>query len=211
VERVGDPPDILVHGVAIKRYPCCSEAHPAIDAILELVARHRIEAGEVEVIEVGVNSLIPQVLSHHAPRTGTDGMFSMEYCMAVAVLDRQVGLAQFSDARSGDAALQALSGRVRMYVRSDLADPADAFNLASLVSVRLKDGRVLQHEVKAAKGTPDNPLSESELLAKFRACAADVIPPPALGEAAERLLNLEHQDTIAPLMDLLVGSRARTR
>lgn len=208
VDRVGDPPDILVHGVALKRYPCCSEAHPAIDAILELVGTHGFQARDVEAIEVGVNSVIPAVLSYDAPRTGTAGMFSMEYCMAVSVLDRRVGLAQFADARAADEALQALMRRVRMYVRPELADRANAFNLASIVTVHLRDGRVLQHEVKTAKGTPTNPLSEAELLGKFRECAAGVLAPPAIEEAAERLLGLEVQASVVPLMALLTGPGA---
>jgi 2-methylcitrate dehydratase PrpD len=210
-EAVGDPPDILAHGVAIKRYPCCSEAHPAIDAMLELAAAHRIAAPEVEAIEVGVNPIIAAVLSQHAPESGAAGMFSMEYCMAAALLDRRVGLGQFSDARARDPELRSLLGRVRMYVRPDLADRADAFNLASLVTVRLRDGRVLRREVKAAKGTPANPLSESELTEKFRACADGVLPSAAVEEAIDRLLTLERQPSIAPLAAVLLGVGAPPR
>jgi len=205
-EHVGDPPDILTHGVALKRYPCCSEAHPAIDALLELVSAHRLGAREVEAIEVGTNALIPAVLSQHAPRTGTQGMFSMEYCMAAGVLDGRMGLSQFTDARALDPELQALLPRVRPYVRPELADRAHAFDLASLVTVRLRDGRVLRHEVKAAKGTPANPLSETELLEKFRDCATGSLSPDAIAEAAERLLTLEAQASISRLILLLAGA-----
>jgi 2-methylcitrate dehydratase PrpD len=70
---------------------------------------------------------------------------------------------------------------------------------------------MLRHEVKAAKGTPANPLSESELTEKFRACADGVLPSAAVEEAIDRLLTLERQPSIAPLAAVLLGVGTPTR
>jgi 2-methylcitrate dehydratase PrpD len=48
----------------------------------------------------------------------------------------------------------------------------------------LRDGRVLEQEVEYPKGDPENPLSDSELVAKARSFAADGTADEAASFAA---------------------------
>ena len=74
--------------------------------------------------------------------------------------------------------------RVRIAVSLDPA-LADAYprKRAANVTVRLKDGRVLERHQPTRKGDPDMPLSDGELSAKFRELAG-----PAVGSAATETL-----------------------
>ena len=56
---------------------------------------------------------------------------------------------------------------------------------AAVVTVELTDGRTLTHRVAANSGTPDNPMTDDDLAAKFTDNAA-----PRLGaDGAARLLD----------------------
>jgi 2-methylcitrate dehydratase PrpD len=102
----------------------------------------------------------------------------------VTWLDGWPGLDAFSDARAARADVQALLRRV--VVREARSGEEE-------VELVFADGARARATERLARGNPENPLSETERLAKVRACAA-----PGLGSAgAERLI-----DTVARLESL---------
>jgi 2-methylcitrate dehydratase PrpD len=100
------PLDILKPGIAIKQYPCCGSTHPAIDAVLALIAEHAVTADDVERVDAFIH---PRRLAHTDrpdPVSALDAKFSVQYCLARALLDGCLRLDPFE----GDAHRQ---GRVR--------------------------------------------------------------------------------------------------
>ncbi len=71
------------------------------------------------------------------------------------------------------------------------------------VTVRLRDGSAYSHEVLTNKGKPGNRLSKEELIAKYRACAADAISQDRIDRSLEMLGRLEKLRDISELMDVL--------
>ena len=70
-------------------------AHPPGHGVmLDLIrsARHSARAGEAGA--VGTNQNMPNALIHHRPRTELQAKFSMEFCMAILLLERRAGLAR---------------------------------------------------------------------------------------------------------------------
>ncbi len=66
--------------------------------ILRLIREHRIKAGDVKRVRVGTNSNMPNALIHHRPRNELQAKFSMEFCMAILLLEGRAGLNEFTDA-----------------------------------------------------------------------------------------------------------------
>src|SRR3984893_2949404 len=90
-----EPLDIMAPGIAIKQYPCCGSTHPAIDAMLDLVRAHRLTPENVAHV---VSWTHPRRLAHtHRPslRSALDAKFSVQYCLARALVDGQVVLSHF--------------------------------------------------------------------------------------------------------------------
>lgn len=193
---LGTPFAILSPGVSMKPYPCCYLTHRCIDAILYLAMEHGIRAEDVELVECRTSEFVPQVLIHSQPKAALEGKFSMQYCMAIALLDRQVGLKQFTDEKVLDPKAQELLKRVK-FVHPEGA----SFNEA--VTIKLKDGRELCHEVANPKGDPQNPMTDEELTAKYRGCANIVLSPQETQNSLEMVSHLEDLKDIAEIMDLL--------
>jgi 2-methylcitrate dehydratase PrpD len=80
-----------------------------------------------------------------------------------------VGLGDFTTERLNDPAIHALGARIEV-ITDDNADPA-AFTPARAVAA-LSDGREISVTVEAQLGSPGNPLSSEEHLAKAQACLA---------------------------------------
>jgi len=195
-EGLGAPFDILSPGVSMKPYPCCYLTHRCIDAILYLIREYGIRAEDVELVECRTSEFLPQVLIHSQPRAALEGKFSMQYCMAIALLDGQVGLNQFTDEKVLDPKAQELLKRVKL-----VHPEGTSFNEA--VTIRLKDGRDLCHEVASPKGDPQNPLTDEELAAKYRDCAGIVLSPEDTQNSFDMVSHFEDLENVCKLMDLL--------
>ena len=119
-------------------------------------------------IECRVNKSVPNILVHHVTQSGQEGKFSMEYSLAVCLLDRWAGLAQYTSERARDPVLLPMMHRVDVVVDDSI--PVDMAFFPSVVTVSLADGRQLRKRVDVPKGYPSLPLSVEEVIAKARDC-----------------------------------------
>lgn len=172
--------EILDTGITVKLYPSCAGTHPTLDALLDLRAREGFTADDVESVAIGVDAIVPTILLYDRPSTGLEGKFSMPFCAAAAIVDGFVGVETFDAARIADPRIVAVQARVTMTIDDTLDRSAPSLTQAR-VTVRLKNGKEVSASANGARGYPTRPASDTELDAKFVACARG-----ALGDAAAR-------------------------
>src|SRR5712664_2294010 len=95
--RLGKPWTFVSPGVSLKPYPSGCLTHPAMTELARLIETNNIQAAQVEKVDVGANHNMTTTLLHHQPKTGLEAKFSMEFCMAILLLERKAGLGEFSD------------------------------------------------------------------------------------------------------------------
>jgi 2-methylcitrate dehydratase PrpD len=86
------------YGLKAKIHPCCASVHTAVDALLFLKRKYRFEAGDVESIDVLVNRVSYDNLRYPDPKTDTEARFSMQWAIALALLQDRLRLADFTPA-----------------------------------------------------------------------------------------------------------------
>jgi 2-methylcitrate dehydratase PrpD len=206
VKDLGHPFELLATGVAIKQYPCCAFTHRALDAMLTLVQQHALSADDVVAVECRVGRPTMEVLIHTRPQTGLEGKFSMQYCLAAALLDKRIGLLSFSDEKVRRPAARQLFERVAMTLHPEAErHGTGGEELPVTVSVALKDGRSLSAQIEHPKGHPANPLSAIALQDKFEDCAYGVLERPDIRRVIELVQGLEQVEDIGALMDVLMA------
>jgi 2-methylcitrate dehydratase PrpD len=206
--RLGAPYFMQTPGISIKPYPSGSLSHPAQDLILDLVREHDLTAPQIERIEVGTNSNVPNALIYPMPKNALEGKFSIPFCMAVAVLERKAGIAQFQDRKVRDPRIVALMKRVQLYVDDEL-EKLGYDQVRSRVRIILKNGAIIEGRYDVARGHPEKPMTWSELAEKFSDCAALVVPKRQAQEAIELVARIEKLDSLEPLMRALRGRGER--
>jgi 2-methylcitrate dehydratase PrpD len=206
--RLGAPYFMQAPGLSIKPYPSGSLSHPAQDLILDLVREHDLTAAQIERIEVGTNSNVPNALIYPMPKNALEGKFSIPFCMAVAVLERKAGIAQFQDRKVRDPRIVALMKRVQLYVDDEL-EKLGYDQVRSRVRIILKNGAIIEGRYDVARGHPEKPMSWSELAEKFSECAALVLPKQQAQEAIALVGRIEKLDSLEPLMRALRGRDER--
>jgi len=158
--------------VAFKPYACGTMTQPYVDCAIEL-ARDGVKADDIVsmVCDVGegtVHRLWEPLPLKQNPPNGYAGKFSTPYCIAVGFIDGDAGLGQFTDERTQDPAARALAGKVSFVVDPDNPYPNQ---FTGHIRATLKDGRVIEKRRANMRGGAHDPLSQADILAKFRANA----------------------------------------
>lgn len=207
VAHLGDADEPLrVRRISIKPHASCRHTHAPIDAAL--ILRGQLPGGAViAAVQVSTYKAALTLCDKPEPRTSADAKFSLQFCVASALLCGRVGLAEFSDTALTDNTMRALLPRIEVAV-----DPAREAAYpgcwSAAVSVTLADGRSFQATQERPKGDPENPLTVPELEAKFRGLAAMGGLP---NTQIERLLDwLRTLASPAPLDPLPLRDLARS-
>ena len=205
---LGSPYFMKQPGISIKPYPSGSLSHPAQDLILDLVKEHDVKAENIERVEVGTNSNVPNALIYPMPKTALEGKFSIPFCMAIAVLERKAGIAQFQDRKVRGKKVVELMKRVTLYVDEEL-ERLGYDQVRSRVRVRLKDGRVLEGRYDDARGHPAKPMSWAELTEKFRDCAGLVLSRKNIDETIRLVEQFQDLKSLRPLIRALTNGHGK--
>jgi 2-methylcitrate dehydratase PrpD len=169
--KLGNPWTFHSPGVSIKPHPSGSLTHPGMAVMLDLITRHDLRPQQVKRVTVGTNSNMPNALIHHRPVNELQAKFSMEFCMAILLLERRAGLEQFTDEVVNRPDVQAMIGKVGFGVHPE-AEAAGFDKMTTIIEIELNDGKIIKGQADFGKGSPANPMSDDELSQKFRQCAA---------------------------------------
>ena len=198
--HLGRPWTFVSPGISIKPHPSGSLTHPAMGAFLDLVVAHDIRPGNVDRVRIGTNRHMPNALIHHRPHNELQAKFSMEFCLAILLLERRAGLAEFTDEVVERPDVQDMIGRITFEADPD-ADHGGFREMTSIIEVHLVDGRILVTKAEFAKGSPMNPMPDEELVTKFLGCVRWAGGSEVIGrEVAQRTLALEEEPTIRGLL-----------
>jgi 2-methylcitrate dehydratase PrpD len=169
--RLGAPWTFASPGISIKPHPSGSLTHPGMTEMRKLIAKHDIKPGDVVSVRVGTNQNMPNALIHHRPTNELQAKFSMEFCIAILLVDRKAGLAEFNDATVNRADVKAMIERIDFGVHPE-AEAAGYDKMTTIIEITLKDGRRIEGRADFGKGSPANPMSFDEVAEKFLDCAA---------------------------------------
>ncbi|MGH7123119.1 MAG: MmgE/PrpD family protein [Stellaceae bacterium] len=200
LDDLGRPLAVEKYGLEPKCYPCCAGAHRALDGLLELQAAHHFDAEDVERIDTLVGWGNASSLLYPEPQQEMEARFSMQYCIAAALLGHGLRLSDFVLSAIRRPEARRLFSRITMrtHPRGDAEAPAE--RKPAEISIHLKDGRVLSAKIQHARGTMFRPFSVSELDEKFRDCAQGLLPPDSYAALRDQLLGIEGLSSIRPVM-----------
>lgn len=169
--KLGNPWTFHFPGVSIKPHPSGSLTHPGMAVMMKLILEHDIKPDRVKRVAVGTNHNMPNALIHHQPRNELQAKFSMEFCMAILLLERKGGLEQFSDEVVNRPDVQAMIRKVHFGVHPE-AEAAGFDKMTTIIEIELDNGNMIKGQADFGKGSPANPMTDEELSEKFRQCAA---------------------------------------
>ena len=187
----------------IKNWPAEYHAQSAIDAALQL--REQIGGpGTIDRVLIETFDAAVEIIADPEkwrPKTRETADHSLPYCVAVALQDGEVGLAQFSERRIADPTLLDMVSRVE--VRPDAGlDARYPASTPNRITVTTRDGQEAFREVEFPKGHSGNPMTDDEVESKFRRLADGELAPDRQAEMLRRLWALEVEADLPSLLAL---------
>ena len=185
------------YGTSFKPYACCRFSHQLVDAVLDVVAKHKIKGDDIEEAVVRIYRTAYETLftpheTRYRPKTVVDAQFSIPYTVAVAVLYGRPLPHHFTDEMIRDAGVLALTARVKG-VPDEEYEMQYPERYPTEITFRLKDGREVKGFNDLPSGDPINPIYEREpgrfereITEKFRVLVAAV---PGYAERVDEIIE----------------------
>ncbi len=197
-ENIGDPLHIEKYGLKLKRFPNCGSVHRSLDGLLELRAKHKFTAADVEKILVRAPAAHLRNLMYDRPTNGMEAKFSLEYGLAVGLLRGNAGLEDYVDEVIQDLDVTALLPLVeKEYVEKLESD------FPTEVHVTLKTGTKLSTKVAMPVGSTINPLTNAQLWGKFEACVMGILNTVEINAIKEKIEATQQNMNVRSLTKLL--------
>jgi 2-methylcitrate dehydratase PrpD len=206
-----NPLDIVKPGIAIKQYPCCGSTHPAIDAMLELVREHDLKPEAVESIQSWTHERRLKHTNRPDPQSTKDAKFSVQYCLARALVDRKVAIEHFEGDSYRDPQVRAVMSKVQVAAYTTEQFPAEN-HFGAEVKVTLRGGTVLSTKVDQPAGrTSANALPQERLRDKFESCANRALPAERTSAVYSAIMGLEKLEDVRAVNNAMVADATQRR
>jgi len=205
---LGEGFELLRSGLTFKRYPCCGSTHAPIDAAAQLRQRHGLRSADIAAVEVAVNARRRPHVDRPVVNDELAAKFSLQYTVAAALADGQVGLEHFSAASIQRADLQDLLGRVTV---AGLEGGDVELAQGCEIRVQTTAGQQFALRLDDAQGRSAEAYRRS-MKAKFDDCVQHHVGAAVADAWLQALLAFERCPNVDPLITrLAVPTGAPTR
>lgn len=192
----------------LKPYPCCGSTHPSIGRAIELAERHDLRPERIGRITVMPHARRLPHTNNPDPRTPLAAKFSIQYCVARALADRSVKLADFEGDAPFDRTVRALMQRLDVRPHPDMSE-----DWGTEIVVETTGGArfVSRLDDYPSRGPAGDPMTHAELWGKFADCAERSLPRGSLSAVFDTLTGVASLSDVHELTALLqpgAGARA---
>ncbi|MCL6575709.1 MmgE/PrpD family protein [Kyrpidia sp.] len=181
-----------------KPYASGVVTHPAIDAAIALRNRYNLTPEEIRHVRVEGHPLVDELTGKRHPESGLDGKFSVYHCVAVALIDGNCGLQQFTDERVADPLVCELRDKVSLSIDPGIREDEGT------VTITRTNGEVVSYHVEHVTGSAANPMSDSQLEQKFLDLTGDVLVKEKQQRIIEGVRDFEHFENIRSFLEACV-------
>jgi 2-methylcitrate dehydratase PrpD len=195
IDKLGERYEVV--RTNIKKWPVGSPIQAALDALDILRKQHPFEAGQVQQMTVRLATDEAAIVNN---RETPD--ICVQHMLAVALRDETVTFASAHDrARMKDPAVLRERAKINLLPDDELERLMPL--RVAVLEVTLVDGTHLTRRVDSVRGTPENPMTRDEILAKARELIAPILGAPQCTSLLGKVFGLESVTDIRELRPLL--------
>ena len=191
--------------VGCKPYPCCGSNHTSIDALKKILSNHpEVSAENVDKIRIRTTRATKlHVGWPYKPNSMTTAQMNLPFCVAVLLHDRDFFVDQITEKSIHSDAVLNTANKIEVVEDPEFESLGDEGRHGVNLEVHLQNGTRYSEQILHAKGSDQHPMSEDEILQKFRLLASRVISRPRLEKLEDTLLRLEKLDDARKIAKLL--------
>lgn len=183
--------------IEFKPYSCARPIHNAIDCALAIRKQPGFDLKKVKSIHFARHSDWALYHQNKAPKTYHEAQVSLPFSVAVALIEGQALLKQYSDRNIKNPLVKKLSNAHTIVVDDKLPR-----GVSCKMTLKQTDGKTFASQIDYPKGSIQNPMNDDELLAKFMSLASPVIGTKTAATLAVALMNIEKAKDVSAVLKL---------
>ncbi len=163
----------------MKAFPTEALTHTHISATLKVVIENDIKPDDIEKVTVTTIARACDILfdpHKYAPKSRETADHSLPYCLARAILDREITTRTFDEDKIKDPHLAGIIHKIKGEASEEFERMFPA-RQPSRVTITTKDGKSVSAYLEYPKGDPREPMSQDDLDSKFNALSSSVLSP----------------------------------
>ena len=206
----GQPEPFMIDRTYIKKYSAEYHSQSAVDAALELVESHGHVFGydEIDSVEIGTFSASYEIIGAEPekwqPQSRETADHSLPFITCAALIDGDVTLDTYQEWRYQDEKILNLLKRTKVVDDPRLKDLYPEKGIPNRVTVRLKNGEVMESQVAAPRGHALNPMSDDEINEKFFGLAEQLLTHEQIIGTLDTCWQLEQLSNLDALYSRMV-------
>ncbi len=190
--------------VGFKLYPSVTSIHAALDALDSVMTEHGLQADDIQQVEVGCSHMTyVHTAWPYKPAGVTAAQMNLFYGLALIALYRDASVRQYAEDKLQDPAILAFIPRVSAYEDAGLEAMGAPFRHAARLRVTMRDGRVLQQERLARRGSPDDPVDAAAIERKFNDNVRGLLSAQDAALLRNAVMDLDELDNVDDILRLL--------
>jgi 2-methylcitrate dehydratase len=198
--------EFLITRCSYKAFPTEALTHQPITATLKTRQEHALTPSDVAEVVVETTTRGADILSDsskYRPKTKETADHSLPYVIAVALADGSVLPRSFEEERLKDPVIWDILGKIRVVADPEIDALFPRIKRAR-VTITTTSGEKHTAQTDVAKGAPEDPLTDEEIVAKFRANAAGVLSCAQQDRVIEATWHFEDISHVGEYMEKLV-------
>lgn len=186
--------------IELKPYACARPIHNAIDCGLQIRQKH---APDIKNIASLVMKRNPEWGTRYhyikEPRTFHEAQMSLPFSVALALIKGKAFVDDYSDENLKNPEIMRLSRMMEIQ-----NDPSLPRGVSCHLTVTMTDGKKMEVQVDYPKGSPQNPMTESERYAKFEALSRKWLNDSQRKAIVDKINGMEKVLDITEFTSLLI-------
>ena len=206
-ENLGE--SYLIEKNAIKMHCACGATLTAIDALISILSEESLPFNHIDSVTVGMNSAahsyvcIPED-SKMNPLSVADAQMSLPYIIATVCHYGSITANDYTDEKINDSITRSLMPKVTGYIEPEF-DVKHLDYWPSKVTITLKDKRKFEKTIIIPKGYPEEPITFSEEVDKFRKLCNGLLSSKVQQEIIDRVEKFENEQNIQEFLELTIS------
>jgi 2-methylcitrate dehydratase PrpD len=195
VDRLGELYGVMV--TTLKKWTTGGPIQAPLDALENLRKQRPFEHDQVQKVVVRAATSAAYTVNN---REMAD--ICLQHLVAIMLLDKTVSFhAAHDNARMKDPAVLRERAKVQLVPDAELEKLIPV--RVAIVEITFTDGTQISERVEHVRGTPENPMTREEVVAKARELMAPVLGAKVCSSLIERVLEMESVKDIRELRPLL--------
>ena len=193
--------------VSLKPWPACRGTHTYIKAALDIVTEYNLDPDEIEEVIVTVGqygrALCTPVEAKQKPKLSINAKISLPFIMGLVLAKRRVVIEDFFLENLNDPKVLEIASKVKYKYDPQLPK---GMIIPSMVEVKTKSNRSLLRTEDIPYGHPENPISDEQLITKFKDCARYAkkkMSEEKIAHLTKQILELEKVENIKEITRML--------